>query len=110
MTQTIGRFASPSAAAGFMQDVMSAVRACGDRLRTIDVEVDERVEFADVTGRVWRIEVATSPKVRLVFRTALLRYRGTVTQLTFTPAARADTGHDGYVAVVVPRAAQRLTQ
>lgn len=110
MTQTIGRFATAAGAARFMQDVISAVRACGDRLRTINVEADDPVRLADVTGRVWRIEVATSPEVQLIFRVALLRYRDTVTQVTYTPAARADTSHDGYAAVVVPRAAQRLTQ
>ncbi len=68
------------------------------------------MKFGDVTGRVWRIEVSTAANEALVFRVALLRYRDTVTQLTYTPAARADTEHDGYVAVIVPRAAQRLAQ
>jgi len=110
MTQTNGRFASPKAAAGFMADVTSEVKGCGDRLRTLNVELNDKVKFGDVIGRVWRIEVSTAANEALVFRVALLRYRDTVTQLTYTPAARADTEHDGYVAVIVPRAAQRLAQ
>ncbi len=110
MTQTNGRFASPRDAASFVEDVIADVEGCGDRLRTLNVEVDEPVAFGKVTGRVWRIEVATSAAETLVFRVALLRYRDTVTQLTYTPVDAADTEHDGYVAMVVPRLAQRLTQ
>jgi len=110
MTQTNGRFPSPKAAAGFMADVISEVKGCGGRLRTLNVEIDEKVAFDGVTGRVWRIEVSTAADKTFVFRVTLLRYRETVTQLTYTPAERADTGHDGFVSVVVPRAAQRLAQ
>lgn len=110
MTQTNGRFASPRDAARFTREVVSGVEGCGDRLKTLNVEIDEPVAFGAVTGRVWRIEVTTSPDQTLVFRVALLRYRDTVAQLTFTPVEAADTDHDGYVAMVVPRLAQRLTQ
>jgi len=110
MAQTNGQFDSGEAAARFMQDVISDVQVCSDRLRTLSVDIDEKVAFGDVTGRVWRIAVTTSADETLVFRVALLRYRDTVTQLTYTPAPRADTQHSGFAARVVPRAAQRLTQ
>jgi hypothetical protein len=109
MTETIGRFPSPTAAQRFVSNVSQTVGKCENRSLTLSVSRGDVLSVGAATGRVWQIDSAASENTTFVFRVALLRVGATVAEVTFTPSDGYDVEQAQYIALAT-RAAQRIAQ
>lgn len=112
LTETVGAFASPKAAAGFVTTVRSKLAACpqkdlGSKVDQLENNVAGPAGAPDMT--VWRVTVSLSDKSSVLYLMAIVRQGSNVAQIGFVPSGASTISDPDFVALV-HRAADRLTQ
>jgi hypothetical protein len=110
VTETIGRFRSPKAAAAFVDRVVRAMKACPDKQlgSTVNRSVVETKGYRGSTYALWRLENQVNQRQDTVaFWMGIARVGSDVAQVNLTPVAKFDVSQGTFKALVV-RARDRL--
>lgn len=110
LTETIGRFRSPKAAAGFVRRVAAAMKACPDKRLSSKVSnaLADPKSYRGSTYALWRLVNQLNKRDDTVsFWMGIIRVGSYVAQVNLTPVDRYDVSQATFRALVV-RARDRL--
>lgn len=110
LTETIGRFRTAKAAAGFVSRVARAMKACPDKQlsSTVTRSVVETRGYRGSTYALWRLESQVNQRQDTVsFWMGIIRVGNYVAQVNLTPVAKYDVSQGTFRALVT-RARDRL--
>lgn len=108
LTETVGRFASESAAKDFVDKVRANLAACPDKNLAAQVDQEAAHDEDDVDSSSWRVRLDLPDGTQARYRTSIVRHGDAVAQVTFTPANSYDVSRTKFENLV-KRAGQRLT-
>ncbi|MDO9377986.1 MAG: hypothetical protein Q7T56_03980 [Nocardioidaceae bacterium] len=107
LSETIGRFDSPTDARRFVTTLAGRIDACADDNLSATIDQDSEVEGDGITGRTWRVSFEVDADTTVYYRVGIVRRGQDVAQVSFSPTAAYDVGQDAFEALAV-RAGERL--
>jgi DNA-directed RNA polymerase specialized sigma24 family protein len=109
LTEVVGDFRDPSAAAGFLASVRDSVAGCEDRDLATQVEAGSSLRTGPVVGSWWRLRTELSDTEEVVYQVGFVRRGSEVAQVTFVPGGPGQLSPGDFRAVLV-RAGERLAE
>lgn len=110
LTETIGRFRTPKAAARFMSQVTGRMKACPDKElgSTIEHAVLQQKGYRGSSFGLWRLESQVNKQRELIaYWTGIIRNGRNVAQVTLTPVDQYDVSPETFRALIA-RARDRI--
>ena len=109
ISETVGRFAKPSEAAGFLHRVAARIEGCPDRNVTADVAKVVQTRHGARTSVAWRISYEVSDTRSLHYWLAFVRDGNRLAQIAFSTARGFDIS-PSQLHALMERAGQRLRE
>ena len=108
VTETIGRFATPRAAARFSNQIIARMKACPDRKLSSTVSQQLVHDGGGTSYALWRLENQVNVNEdEVMFWMGIARVGSYVAQVTLTPVKQYDVRRDTFTGLVI-RARDRL--
>ncbi|RYP82763.1 hypothetical protein EKO23_20960 [Nocardioides guangzhouensis] len=108
LTETLGRFSSPTAAQGFFADIRGRMNSCDDKDLTTRVARVYGRHTASGDLSIWSASVEVSDKQEVTYLMALGRQGDVVIQLGFVPVPGHALGRGDFTALA-QRAVERIS-